>query len=301
MIKSIHGIFFGNYFYGLCAVALSIESGLQLKVGLNDALFYVLIFLSTIVYYTKAYLRSEDDSHQNNLRSLWYSQNKKAIKITQYLFLTGIFFIMCAILMTHKKAIVSFNFAEIALLILFPLLGLLYYGLESKQQSKFQFRQIGWLKPFCIGFCWAGVVSIYPIQYANMASSQHFHPTVFGILLFIKNFMFISVLSIMFDIKDYANDYNSHLKTFVVKFGLRKTIFYILIPLTSLGFASFIAFAISQHFSVGKIGLNLIPFLLILIVSFSLQKRQSISFYLIIIDGLMLVKGFCGSMAMVFF
>jgi hypothetical protein len=36
----------------------------------------------------------------------------------------------------------------------------------------------------------------------------------------------------MFDIKDYAADHNHQLKTFVVRYGLRKTIFYILIPLT---------------------------------------------------------------------
>lgn len=113
--------------------------------------------------------------------------------------------------------------------------------------------------------------------------------------------MFITVLCIMFDIKDYATDANQQLKTFVVTYGLRRTIFYIIIPLTILGLSAFLTYALTHHFSVGRIGLNFIPFLLILTVAFSLQKRRSIFFYLIIIDGLMLVKGLCGSLGMLFF
>ncbi len=296
-----HGIIFGNYFYGLCALALSIECSLQQKAGLNDISFYVLLFLCTVVYYTKAYADSENELHQNNPRSFWYAKHQQTIKLTQFFYLVCIILLIAYLFLLYKITILAFSISEIAFTAVFPLVGLFYYGIERQQHGKFQFRQIGWLKPFCIGFCWAGVVTIYPMLYASISKAQHFHPSFFGSLLFIKNFMFISVLSIMFDIKDYASDYNNELKTFVVKFGLRKTIFYILIPLTTLGFASFITYAFSQNFSPGKIGLHLIPFLLILTVSFSLQKRQSIFFYLIIIDGLMLIKGICGSLAMLLF
>ena len=125
-------------------------------------------------------------------------------------------------------------------------------------------------------------------------------PDIIGILLFIKNFMFVAVLCIMFDIKDYAADHNRQLKTFVVNFGLRKTIFFILLPLCMLGLASFVLYGVIRHFSVLKIGLNVVPFVLLIMVAYSMYRRKSIFYYLIVIDGLMLVKALCGITAMTF-
>ena len=110
----------------------------------------------------------------------------------------------------------------------------------------------------------------------------------------------VSILCIIFDIKDYATDYNHQLKTFVVSFGLRKTIFYILIPLTIIGFGSFLAVAFVKHFAITRVLLNAIPFVLLLIVAYSLHKRKSIFYYLTIIDGLMFAKALCGIAATLF-
>ena len=111
--------------------------------------------------------------------------------------------------------------------------------------------------------------------------------------------MFISVLCIMFDIKDYAMDYNAQLKTFVVKFGLRKTIFFIIIPLSLIGFGTFLTFGYVNHFPMQRLFFNGIPFLLLIAVAYSLHHRKSVLYYLIIIDGLMLVKALCGSLEMI--
>jgi hypothetical protein len=105
----------------------------------------------------------------------------------------------------------------------------------------------------------------------------------------------------MFDIKDYAADSNKQVKTFVVNNGLRKTIFNIILPLSMLGLTSFIIYALNMNFSNMKILINTIPFVLLLMVAYSMYRRQSIFYYLAIIDGLMLVKGCCGSLAMIFF
>ncbi len=294
-------LFFGNYFYGLCAVALSIEAGLQQQYGINDYSFYVLLFLCTILYYTKAYTKSQYIVTNQNLRAIWYQQHHKSIKITQIIFIVLLLLMVLNLFFQNIKNLLELHLHEIILLFIFPLVGWLYYGLENKPNTKLQLRRIGWLKPFIIGFCWAGVVTVYPIIYFQMCRGQHFEPNFISLLLFTKNFMFVSVLSIMFDIKDYASDFNQELKTFVVKYGLRKTIFFIIVPLTLLGLISFLTYAFSQHFSFGKIALNLIPFVLILIVANSLQKRQSIFYYLVVIDGLMLLKGICGSLAMLLF
>ena len=49
-------MFFGNYFYALCTVALSMEASLQQGVPLNTPAYYLLLVTGTIVYYTYAYM-----------------------------------------------------------------------------------------------------------------------------------------------------------------------------------------------------------------------------------------------------
>ncbi len=106
--------------------------------------------------------------------------------------------------------------------------------------------------------------------------------------------MYITMLCIMFDIKDYAADHNHQLKTFVVRYGLRKTIFYILIPLTLVGLGTFLMYALLRNFPLLRILINTIPFILLIIVAYSMHRRKSILYYLAIIDGLMLAKAVCG-------
>jgi len=292
-------IFFSNYFYGLCAVALSIEASLQQRIPLNSISFYVFIFAVTALYYTKAYI-TEKRTNKGNPRSDWYWENKKFVTGSQ-MFLTAICAIYIGVLLfRHYNFILHLPFVHWMLMLAFPFSAALYYGVNHRRLGRLSLRKIGWLKPFLIGFVWAGLVNIYPMMFFDIEHELEYVPDIIGILLFIKNFMFVTVLCIMFDIKDYAADHNLQLKTFVVKAGLRKTIFMILIPLSLLGLSSFILFGIIRHFSVLKIGLNVIPFLLLISVAYSLHKRKSIFYYLIVIDGLMLVKAVCGITAMTF-
>ena len=105
----------------------------------------------------------------------------------------------------------------------------------------------------------------------------------------------------MFDIKDYAADHNQQLKTFVVRVGLRRTIFLIIIPLSCLGLFTFELYAIMHHFSILRIVINTIPFILLLVVAYSLHRRKNILYYLAVIDGLLLVKSICGIAASLYF
>jgi hypothetical protein len=293
-------IFFGNYFYGLCAVALSIEASLQQQYPLNSLLYYTIVFCATTIYYTKAYI-TEVTADTSNKRSLWYVQFRRFVFFSQILF--TIITAAGSIVFLRKNwfSITHLSLLNWALIVVFPAVAALYYGVNSKRLKRYNLRNTGWLKPFVIGFAWAGAVTIYPVLFYSIDQGLVFIPTLVGIFLFVKNFMFITVLCIMFDIKDYAVDYNHHLKTFVVKMGLRKTIFYIIIPLCIIGLGSFVLYAVARHFHIMKILINTLPFIALISVAYSLHRRKSILYYLIIIDGLMLVKAICGTIAMTFF
>lgn len=299
--KFIRLLFFGNYFYGLCAVGLSVEAMLQQRFPLNRSLYFILAFAATVLYYSKAYVTTEVSNLTTNKRSAWYARNKRLMIWSQIVMTIIVIVCSCIFLAQHWKNILEMNFLEWLILLVFPIVAIMYYGLDSANFAKYTLRNIGWLKPFIIGFIWAGLVTIYPVLFYCLDHGIHYFVTLVGYFLFIKNFMYITVLCIMFDIKDYAMDYNHHLKTFVVELGLRKTIFFIIIPLCIAGLGSFITYAFVQHFHPVKILLNTIPFLLIILVAYSLHNRKSIFYYLIIIDGLMLVKAICGTIGMLYF
>ncbi len=297
----IKTIFFGNYFYGFCIVALSIEAGLQQRYPLNDIIYYSMAVIATVLYYTKAYIPAKSiDSPNPRIR--WYSINKKEILLSQWILAILLLIITLIYLFKYINGFFEMPFFNWGLLVLFPLIALLYYGIDNEFFGKVNLRSIGWLKPFIIGFIWAGTATVYPIIFKGIEQSAHYYEVnMVGTFLFIKNFMYITVLCIMFDIKDYAADSNKRIKTFVVNIGLRKTIFYIILPLCALGVASFLIVALIRGFSNMMIAINLIPFICLLLVAYSMHRRQSIFYYLAVIDGLMLLKGLCGIIAMSYF
>lgn len=301
----------------MCALSLAIESSLQQGIGLNKFAFYLLMASATVVYYTYAYMGEVSIravfGHRTihitpaakysyyNRRTRWYQKNNRVINLTQIIFL--LIAIACAVYLAflEYKHIFSLYFSEWLILFSVPLVALLYYGNAFFPFFKINLRKTGWLKPFVVGFVWAGAVTLYPPMFHQWQNDLHYTFDFLTFWLLVKNWMYISVLAIMFDIKDYADDANRELKTFVVRVGLRKTIFMILLPLTVIGLFAFTNFAYVAHFGLLRYGFNLIPFLLLLWVAYSMHRRKPILYYLIIIDGLMLVKGLCGIVAALFF
>jgi 4-hydroxybenzoate polyprenyltransferase len=100
--------------------------------------------------------------------------------------------------------------------------------------------------------------------------------------------------------KDYADDSNRQLKTFVVRFGLRNTILYVLTPLCIVGIFFTLVFAYYRHFTLLPVLFNVLPFLLLLMVTYTMQRQRNIFFYLIVIDGLVFIKAICGIAGMAF-
>lgn len=310
-------MFFGNYFYALCTVALSMEASLQQGVPLNTPAYYILLVSGTIVYYTYAYLGELNlfgalsrkatprtaltTNSYYNLRTHWYIRNYLMVNITQLLFTIIALASAVYLIVIEFHEIFSLHLSEWLMLLAVPFVAFFYYGNDYFPFIKINLRRTGWLKPFIIGFVWAGAVTIYPVMFYRWQINQHYEISVISLWLLVKNWMYISVLCIMFDIKDYADDYNRQLKTFVVRVGLRKTIFRILLPLIAIGLIALWGFSSDQHFNMPRTWFNTIPFVVLLGVAYSMHRRKPILFYLMVIDGLMLLKGICGIIAYLWF
>ncbi|MGL6068746.1 MAG: hypothetical protein ACRC0I_08300, partial [Sediminibacterium sp.] len=127
--NSIRFIFFGNYFYGICAVALSIETAYQQAIPLNSVLSYLFIFSITVLYYTHAYLHHSYTAPPiHHERANWYYKNKKWVLVSQ-LSLTGICFFLVLIFIYGLQPHFKFLPIQTWLLLLLALIALgLYYG-----------------------------------------------------------------------------------------------------------------------------------------------------------------------------
>ena len=292
--KILRFIFFGNYFVGLLAVALSLEATIQQRLPFNSVNYYLLLFLAPTIYYTYAYNKAVTKPSGNNPRNQWYYNNKSFITKSQ-----AVLFTVCMLLAARLIYLNYSNFLRLPVLYwlaiaIIVLAGALYYGLLPKSFIRFNLRNTGWLKAFIIGFVWACCANVLPLIMLKIETGVSYHDSVFWTWLFVKNWMFCTVNAIIFDIKDYPTDANKHLQTVVVRLGLRRTIFYILFPLLIAGSISFIIFALYKGFGPYTMIMNAIPFILTLLAAYSMRKRQNILYYLVIIDGIVLVKAICG-------
>lgn len=300
MKKFIQSIFFGNYFVGLLAIALSIESAVQLRLPLNSIGYYIILFCATVFYYTYAYTGPLYSKHYSNPRTEWYRKNRKLIIASQSILCAICVIVGSIFLYKYFNSIKNLNTNYWIIIAAVLLAGFFYYGLLPRSFYKINLRNTGWLKAFVIGFVWASCVNLLSFIVLQIEKGNFVVDPVLLLWLFIKNWMFCTVNAIMFDIKDYAHDSNTELKTFVVQFGLRKTIYFILLPLIIIGLLSLVAFAMLKHFAVITLFINLIPFVLLFMIARSMLHPHKIMYYLVVIDGVIFIKAICGIIGMQF-
>lgn len=293
--RCAQAFFFGNWFYGVCAVALAMEAALQQRVPLNGPLFHIILFLGTTAFYDHAY-RHLPAGEGKDERTQWYVRNAGTQRWVQHLLWAALVVCIGLVLRDARYARTPVGWEHIALLVVFPFAGLLYYGTGSRG-----LRRIGWLKPFVLGFVWAGVVTVYPVLTVSLLDGASVPDVGISVRLFFKNMMFCAIIGMLFDIKDHADDHRNALRTFIVERGLRTTLFRIALPMAALGLGTFLFYGATHGFSAMKLFLNTVPFAAMALVIFALRKRRSILYYLVVVDGLMVVKAVCGSVAMVWF
>lgn len=299
MNNLVKTFFYSNLYLGFYAVALCIETNLLLGASLNWFPFYLVIFLATYMYYTMIYVRSVRAKIYDE-RTLWFRRNLKTIKKSLWI---------CIVVMV--VVFIFYFFANFSLLLFLSpkqyifLAGFVFiagwYTFAPKVFKLNKIRQTGWLKPFIVGFTWAGWVIIYPIWLSQLRHPNEGISSVAILLLFFQNFLFFSINAILFDVKDYNADAAHHLKTLPVRFGSTNTFRFILIPLFILDLLVFLMFQFQQHFSLVQTLIQVIPYGLLLVVFATLRKQKSVLYYLAVVDGLVFVKAICGISSILFF
>ncbi len=194
---AIEACFYGHLFYGVCAVAQVLETTAQLALPVNGWLAAG-AFIGTVLFYSYPYTRRTASSADP--RVVWHLRHLDLVRRLQGCALVALIALSGWLVIQHGAAIQAMAPLEWGLLLAVPVTAGLYYG--TPWASRAITLRRGWLKPFVIGFVWAGVVVAYPIIFARLQYGHETPLSFFSCLLFVKTLMFVAVLAILFDIKD---------------------------------------------------------------------------------------------------
>lgn len=139
--------------------------------------------------------------------------------------------------------------------------------------GKYKLRSIAFFKPFLISYIWTMSV-VAPYYYDNIISPSP--------IFIIEFFVFMMLLCLIFDYRDIETDEKEGIKTFANQIGLKgfKVILYTLFSLSTL--LTLFVFCKTVFFI-----LNIIAIFLVIL---KLDKNKSYFFYLIVVDGLILLR-----------
>jgi 4-hydroxybenzoate polyprenyltransferase len=200
------------------------------------------------------------------------NQENKSFLTFKKLFFGITFFILLYIAsFLNKNTIAQFAMAAIiAIAYNFPL--------KSNKNSAFRLRQIKGLKIFLIAFSWTLVTVYIPINLyiVNKISLA---------IVLINNFLFIAILSLLFDIKDFKKDKLNNLPSIPVLIGVTKSYHIIQLILALL--------IINTYFLYDDVGFAttaalLLHILFSYVVIFKLKSSHNNFYYTILIDGLLI-------------
>ena len=270
MIKKINEVFlFGSIFIAICAVAMCIETNLLLHLPLNNLPFYLFVFGATLVQYNLHYF-FKTTAVINSKRLAWSLKNKS---IHKFLIVFGL------ILITYS--LFSFQLRHFIILLILGALAFLYSFPLLPFSNKKRIKDFGLLKIITLALLWTLVTVWFPVDQINV-SGLSFQ------LIFIRRFIFIFILCLLFDIRDTEVDRKQNIATLAVKLGIKKS--YLLCYLLLL---IFIALSVIQFLYIPD-WIQLSAMLLSAAATgFTIEqskKNNSDVVYLACIDGMMFLQ-----------
>ena len=294
--RIIEYIFFSNFFMGIMALALNIETNIRLQLPLNTIVYYIFTTVITILFYLFAYRIPASVNFSINPRIAFYVKHRKSIRLFTYILYVIALITGSVILYQSYKSLLFLGWFHYFILCITFILSTSYYNWKFG----LSLRKYTWFKPTLIAWTWAVTTVYFPLLIMQLTNHTIIALNAQFYFLFIQTFMYFIVNAIMFDMKDYEDDTNRNLKTFVVKYGYYETLNRIIFPLISLGFLSFILYGFYFELSLISIILLETPVVLLALFAYQLNRKKSILFYLVAIDGMIVLKAIFGMLSTLF-
>lgn len=245
---------------GLCQVIIT-QRLFSISFNYRSLSYQLFVLLSTFLQYNMQRGYSLIHNQYNSERYQWLLINKKPMMIAMGLSLIAVLF-LCNWL----------SWTSIIIMISAELISTLYY------LKPFNLRKYGYFKPFLIGLIWVVTCSVVPLIEENLL-----HDTAWFFIL--AQFFLVSLLCILFDIKDIVCDRQDGIKTYANTLGINST------KIISLLIA-FVYFILMYLFNTNFL-LSIVNYtftlLLILAILFAKEKRHSFYYYLFV-DSLLILQ-----------
>lgn len=247
--------------------------------------------MATVWFYTRAFLQGMMPA--DDARTIWLQNNRQAIRLQQTVLPIGLLLLgLWLVAENFEMLSAHLRLPELLLAAAFPIIAFLY----DSRQLPFRLRKSGFFKPFVIALVWTGCTGVVLLLWLQWTSGKSMFTAQITVLL-LHRWMFLAVIAAAFDIKDYADDSQAALRTWVVRSGLRRVLFGKLLPLTIAGCIGLLLFARYLGWQWTYTAWMTLPMGALLTVLYTLRRRRSLIYYLTIVDGLVLVQAICGMVA----
>ena len=150
--------------------------------------------------------------------------------------------------------------------------------LKTNKNNTFRLRQIKGLKVFLIAFCWTFVTVYIPINF-------YFVNKISLAIVLINHFLFVAVLSLLFDIKDLQKDKANSLHSIPILIGERRAYQMIRFVFAFLFMSTCLLYA---NFGKSTTAALLLHMLFSYFVIFKFKSRHQNFYYTVLIDGLLI-------------
>lgn len=245
------------------------ETNILLGAPLNNFGFYCFVFGATLVQYNLHYLVKRV-AVKNSERLRW-SQKNRTYHLA--LLLSGILLILFSFF--------SFHFEHFLILACLGCIAFLYSFPFLPFGKRRRIKEYGVFKIITLAFLWTLVTVWFPVN------GMEVEPDLF-FFIFVKRFVFMLVLCLLFDIRDIEIDDKDQINTLAVVLGKKRSylLSYIFLIL-------FVLLSVAQYFYFPQAGF-LIAMILSAIITWVIieitKKNNSDFIYLAGIDGMMLVQ-----------
>jgi 4-hydroxybenzoate polyprenyltransferase len=267
--KALEFILFSSIFISVCAVAFSIETNIVFGVPFNHISFYCFVFGATLAQYNLHYL-AKKVAVKNSERLSWSLDNRN---IHLILLIAGIALILFSFF--------SFHLRHYAILICLGAIAFLYSFPFIPFGKKKRIKDYGFLKIITLSLLWTLVTVWFPVNSMNVETNLF-------IFVFVKRFIFMFILCLLFDMRDIEIDSKERIDTLAVILGMKKS--YLLAYILLIVFIG-LSYAQYQYFPQSAF----LPAMLIsaaaTFVTIEITKKSNSDFvYLAGIDGMMLLQ-----------
>ena len=254
---------YAHVFISLCAAAQVLVTYMLcgIPVTADNNAYILFVFLSTYLQYNvqRGFFIQQINLYTESTE--WILRHRK-ILISTALFSIILLLFLCN----------SLSYTSIAVLVGAEIVSTAYY------MPPLNLRKYGLLKPLVISAIWTISCTVVPV-----IENQLFSPQILWLCL--SQFCFISVLSILFDVKDTTDDFLNGIATYSNTMGIKGT----RILCCALLLVSLIAFYQFKHAPGALIALILLTATTIITTFTTHEKRHRFYFYLWV-DGLLLLQ-----------